>query len=127
MLNKIVKIFDKMEDKIRSRLSRRPILYAFVGCVGIVLIWRGVWVMADEVNMPGWVSLALGVGITVATGLFVSFFIGERIIISGIKGEKRIEEKTEEEIRKEDITLAETEVDLHEIKEELQEIKKELQ
>ncbi len=83
--------------------------------------------MADEVNMPGWVSLALGVGITVATGLFVSFFIGERIIISGIKGEKRIEEKTEEEIRKEDITLAETEVDLHEIKEELQEIKKELQ
>ncbi|HEU0085789.1 MAG TPA: hypothetical protein VFQ59_02420 [Candidatus Paceibacterota bacterium] len=114
------KYFDRLEDRIRSRLSRRPILYALIGSFGIVLIWRGIWMLADDINMPGWVSLLLGVLVTVTTGLFVSFFIGDKIIISGIKAEKRVDEKTEEEIRKEERVL-------EEIKKEILEIKKEME
>jgi hypothetical protein len=39
-----------------------------------------------------------GIILTLITGLFISFFIGDSIIISGINQEKRIDEKTEEEI-----------------------------
>ncbi|MCF7834170.1 MAG: hypothetical protein K9L98_02320 [Candidatus Pacebacteria bacterium] len=124
MYKKIIHYFDKLEDRIRAKLSRKPLLYAFVGSIGVVLIWRGVWMLADEIYMPSWISLALGIGITMATGLFVSFFIGDKIIISGIKEEKRIDQKTAEEIMKEEEVLEEAEKDLKEIKEELVEIRK---
>jgi len=124
LLKKIYKFLDKMEDKIRIRLSHYPLIYAFVGSVGVVLIWRGVWTIADNVNMPGWVSLALGIFISIFSGLFVSFFVGDKIIISGIKEEKRIDEKTEEEIKKEEVTLREIKQELEKIEDEIEEIKK---
>ncbi len=99
-----------------------PITYAFIGSVGIILIWRGVWVIADELHMSGWGSLLLGLFITLISGLFVSFFIGDRIIISGIKNEKRLDQKTEEEIKKEEVELFEIQEDLKEIKKEIKEI-----
>ena len=105
--------------RFRQQLSRWPIIYAFVGSVGVVLIWRGVWMIADDLNMSGFVSMALGVFISIASGLFVSFFVGESIIISGIKREKRIDEKTEEEIKQEENTLVSIEKDLKDIKKEL--------
>ena len=40
------------------------------------------------------------------TGVFVSNFIGNEIIISGLKGEKKIAEKTEKEVRGEEDRLA---------------------
>ena len=116
------KFFDKLEDKIRAKLSHMPITYAFIGSVGIILIWRGVWVIADELHMSGWWSLILGLFITLISGLFVSFFIGDRIIISGIKNEKRLDQKTEEEIKKEEIELFDIQEDLKEIKKEIREI-----
>ena len=118
---KFLKFIDKIEDKLRARLSRKPILYAFIGSIGVVLIWRGVWMVADDFGIPGWLSLFLGIAITIITGLFVSFFVGDRIIISGIKEEKRIDEKTEEEIREEDDILKEVKRDVEEIKEEIEE------
>ncbi len=120
----LFKFFDKLEDKIRSRLSRRPVLYALIGSIGIVLIWRGIWMIADDLNMPGWFSVLFGIAITMATGLFVSFFVGDRIIISGIKEEKRIAEETEEEIKKEGVVLAEIHKDVKEIKRQLAETEK---
>jgi hypothetical protein len=77
--------------------------------------------VADDFGIPGWLSLFLGIAITIITGLFVSFFVGDRIIISGIKEEKRIDEKTEEEIREEDDILKEVKRDVEEIKEEIEE------
>ena len=121
---RIYKFLDKVEDKIRIKLSHHPLLYAFIGSVGVVLIWRGVWHIADNLNMPGWMSLILGVLISVFSGLFVSFFVGDKIIISGIKEEKRVDEKTEEEIKKEEITLSEIKKDLEKIEDEIEEIKK---
>ena len=73
--------------------------------------------IADSWNMPGWVSLFLGVLITMTTGLFVSFFIGENIIISGLNKEKRIDEKTEKEIREERAAISEIGEDIKKIEE----------
>jgi len=114
---RIIKFFDKLEDKIRKRLSRRPIIYAFIGSVGIILLWRGVWMTADLFDfMTGPVSIIIGMVILLLIGLFVSFFVGEQIIISGLKEEKRTDEKTEEEIKKEEMSLKEIKKDIKEIK-----------
>lgn len=123
MFKIIIKFFDKLEDKIRGKLSKRPIIYALIGSIGIILVWRGVWHMADDVGMGSVTSFILGVVILLLIGLFVSFFIGEQIIISGIRKEKRTDEKTEEEIQKEGEALKHIEREVDEIKEELNEIK----
>jgi len=97
-------------------------LYAFIGSIGVILIWRGVWMIADDMHMSGVVSTVLGVLISMSAGLFVSFFVGDSIIISGIKKTKRIDEKTEAEIKKEEVSLSEIKRDLKEIKEDIEEI-----
>ena len=79
--------------------------------------------LADALNMPGWVSTVLGLLILLAIGLFVSFFIGDQIIISGVKEEKRIDEKTEEEIKREETTLSEIHEDIEKIGKQLKEMK----
>ena len=86
MVKKIVSFFDKLEDRIRIRLSHSPILYATIGGVGIVLFWKGVWETAEMIPyLHGIGSVVLGTLILLLTGLMVSFFIGESIIISGFK------------------------------------------
>lgn len=118
-IKRIVKIYNHFEIKLRHKLSHWPILYAFIGSIGVVLIWRGVWMIADDINMSGGVSLILGAVISIVVGLFVSFFVGDKIIIAGIKNEKRIDEKTESEIKKEEITLGEIKKDLRDIKNDI--------
>ena len=116
---RIMKFLNHLNLKIRHNLSHWPVLYAFIGSIGVVLIWRGVWKIADDIMMPGWLSMFLGVLLSLSTGLFVSFFVGDQIIISGIKREKRIDEKTEAEIKKEEITLDEIKEDLSRIEKEI--------
>jgi uncharacterized protein YneF (UPF0154 family) len=122
LINEVVKVYNRFEIKLRHKLSHWPILYAFIGSIGVILIWRGVWMIADDIGMSGFVSMALGVLISIITGLFVSFFVGDKIIISGIKKEKRIDEKTESEIKKEEISLSEIKKDLREIKDDIEKI-----
>ena len=56
LTRKIVRFFDKLEDKIRGRLSHHPIFYALVGGIGVVLFWRGVWHTADDVGLGKTIS-----------------------------------------------------------------------
>lgn len=42
MFKKIKSFFDRAEDKTRFALSRVPIIYALIGAVGIILMWKGV-------------------------------------------------------------------------------------
>lgn len=101
MVKRLMTFFDKLEDKIRIRLSHNPILYALVGAVGIILLWKGVWEMAELVPiLHGFGSVVAGVVILLLSGLLVSFFIGDNIILSGFKREKKLVEKTELDILK---------------------------
>ena len=97
----ILKFFDKLEDHIRVYLSHYPMVYAIIGGVAVVLFWRGVWEVADQLKISAGWSLLASVLVMMASGLFVSFFIGDRILLSGLKHEKMVTEKTEEEIKHE--------------------------
>lgn len=106
MFKKLNRFFDKLEDEIRAKLSRRPILYALIGGVGITLFWKGVWEMAElEPMLFGLPSALIGLLLLLPTGLFVSFFIGDNIILSGYRREKKLAEKTENELRAELIEI----------------------
>ena len=98
----IIRFFDKFEDKVRGELSRKPFLYAFVGGTATVLFWRGIWMTADMFPLlTGPVSIIVSVLIMLATGLFVSMFVGDAIIFSGLKKEKKLIERTESEVEPE--------------------------
>jgi hypothetical protein len=114
---KIHHYFDKLEDKIRGKLSKSPLVYSFIGAVATVSIWRGVWGVSDSLNIPTWISLLGGILLAMITGLFVSFFIGDNIVISGLQQEKRTDEKTKEEIIKEENELSEIKQEIRDIKE----------
>ena len=105
IIKKIVRFFDKLEDRIRGRLSHYPIVYAFFGGIGVVLFWRGVWHTADDFGMASLSSLIIGTALLLLTGVFVSAFIGNRLIISGLSGEKKLEEKEQSEIESEETQI----------------------
>ena len=119
-MRRILRFFDKLEDGIRAALSRRPIIYAFIGGAAIVLFWRGVWMVADTIPfLTGPVSVLVSVVILLAVGLFVSFFIGDNIIISGFKKEKKLDEKIASEVKTELDVLGDIQKRLDNIEQEL--------
>lgn len=105
LIKKVIKFFDKLEDKIRGKLSHYPFVYAFIGGIGVVLFWRGVWHTADDMNVGSVISLIVGSIMLLLTGIFVSAFVGSRLIISGLIGERKMEEKEEEELQTEEMQL----------------------
>ncbi len=116
---KINRFFDKLEDYIRNFLSLRPILYGIVGGVAIIIFWRGIWETADRIHLDPVISTLVSGLVLLGSGLFVSFFVGDTILISGLRQEKKITERAESEIKHE--------LDyLREIKEDIEEIKKKI-
>ncbi|MDD5627407.1 MAG: hypothetical protein PHW01_05375, partial [Patescibacteria group bacterium] len=63
--------------------------------------------------------------ILLSTGLFVSFFIGDRIFLSGMKKEKKIFEKTETEIEMEGDLLNKINTKIDRIEREVHELREE--
>jgi len=111
VIKRAINFFDKFEDHVREHLSRHPVIYTIIGGVAIVLFWRGVWNTADILqDKGGWwgvlfyepVSLVITTIILLATGLFVSYFIGDTILMSGLKHEKKVTDKTEKEVEDEE-------------------------
>ena len=131
LIKNIVTFFDKLEDKIRGFLSKRPILYGLITSLGIVLVWRGIWHMADSVGiLSGPISFAIGTLILLMCGVFVSSFVGNRILLTGLKGEKKIADMTnkaiEETLKKENVELSKLdkiESDINRLEEEIKNIK----
>lgn len=125
MVKHLVRFFDKLEDKIRGRLSHAPILYALIGAVGIILMWKGVEETASLFPfLYGPASFLLGAVILLASGLLVSFFIGDSIIISGFKREKKFADKTESEVRAEQEATEVIEAKINNIERDIHELKK---
>ncbi len=142
MRNTVARFFDKLEDKVRGWFSHWPILYGLVGGVGVVLFWRGVWHTADYISArflaetaavmsttdfgnpwDGLLSLFIGSVLLLITGLFVSNFIGNEIIISGLRGERKLTEKTEAEVRTETGAIAEIQEELKKLSKLVEELK----
>lgn len=127
--------FSSFELKTRRWLSRKPVLYGFIGGIGIVLFWRGVWHSVDALThvvftatistasidfstVPWWdgpLSFVAGSLLLLHTGIFVSSFIGNEVLLAGLRGEKRLAEKTTAELAEELATEGK-------IKEELAEV-----
>lgn len=122
MIRKILSFFDRLEDRVRAKLSHAPIVYALVGGAGTVLFWRGIWHMADDANLDSFLSLVIGTIILLITGVFVSSFIGNRLIMTGLKGEKKLAEKTEDEIVDEKTDIKHISAELATIEKELEKI-----
>jgi hypothetical protein len=122
----LYRFFDHLEDHIRRALSHHPLIYTFIGGIGIVLFWRGVWIIADKTPFVAneWVSLIISIIILLGSGLFVSFFVGDNIIISGLRGEHKLIEKSEEELEKE---MQEEQLETGEIHEHIHKIEKSLE
>ena len=132
MIKRITNYFDRLEDNVRVRLSHRSIFYAIIGGTATVLYWRGIWHTGDILMVQGgfwgwffyepitvvWTSIIL-----LMTGLFVSNFIGERIIISGLKQEKKTTDKTEVEVMKEDSQIEILSFKIDQISKDLESIK----
>ena len=127
MVRNIIYFFDKLEDKIRGKLSRAPILYALLGGVGVVLFWRGVWHIADEANLNSFLSIMLGTIILLITGIFVSAFVGNRLIISGLYGEKKLAEKTEDEIETEETKIQKLQSTLNRVEKKIDILESEIE
>ena len=115
----IVRFFDKLEDHIRAWLSRRPILYGLVAGIGAVLFFRGIWMLIDATELGAWESVGISLIILLLTGAFVSHFVSNDVIMSGLKQEKKFAEQTENQMESEMATL-------HDIKHELRDLKNEI-
>ncbi len=132
-------IFHKLEKKIQSCLSHYPRWYALIVGIGIVVFWRGVWHSVDQIhtlidhfsadssmsliNVAWWdgpLSFIVGALILNLTGAFTSSFIGNELILSGLRGERRLNEKAEAELKEEVIAIAD-------IKDEMLAISKKLE
>jgi hypothetical protein len=140
MTRNILAFFDKLEDKTRAKLSRVPLLYAFLGGIGIVLFWRGVWHTTDfltayilgetEITLfsvvDGPLSFLVGTLVLLITGVYVSAFIGNRLIISGLSGEKKLAEKTVDEINAEEDEIKSIKKTLNKVESEIGKIEEEI-
>lgn len=141
----IFKFFDKLEDSVRGLLSHYPIFYAMIGGAGTVFCWRGLWHIADfvstnylpyagvetsTVDLPhlidGLFSLGIGTILLLITGLFVATFIGDHIIVSGLRHGKKVAEKTMEDLEEEANIVKKVHEELHTLSERLEAIEKKL-
>lgn len=83
--------------------------------------------MADEFSfMTPIVSIIVSIIIMLLTGTFVSFFIGGKLLLSGLMQEKRLDEKTAKEIMDEETEIKKLGKAVYEIKSDLAEIKQRL-
>ena len=130
-------------NKLTAYLSHRPKLYALIVGIGVILFWRGVWHTADQIHeylsyglvsssldtfsSPWWdgpFSLVVGSLILYYSGAFISSFIGNELILSGLRGEKKLNQKTEEEVRGEVEAIAGIKNSLREINRSMEQLEK---
>lgn len=132
-MHQLIKFLDKFEDRTRAHLSRVPIAYALIGAFTIVVFWRAVWHLGDVFEFYGGLlgfifnplsSLIWSTIILLGSGLFVSFFIGDRIILSGLRHEKKVEEKTESEVEQEEEMIVNLNDKVNRLAQDMEDIKK---
>ena len=140
-----MKQFRRFEEKIIIYLSHRPRLYALIVGIGIVLFWRGVWHSTDYIHFifnsfhsnlttdltsaPWWdgpLSFIVGTILLYFTGAFTSSFIGNELILSGLRGEKKLNQKTEVEVKSEVQSILEIKDGLENVSDKIKQLEKKL-
>lgn len=131
MLKPIIHFFDRLEDKTRGKLSHIPVVYSVVGGFFVIMFWRAVWETIDimwksDNYILNWIfyppiSMVISILVLLMIGLMVSTFIGHRIIMSGLKNEKKLEERAEEMIQEEEITLKHVMTELSKLRKDFEE------
>jgi hypothetical protein len=94
----VTNIFLRIEERARTYFERVPFLHAFLGGVGVVLFWRGIWELADRIQIDPIVSIVVGSLLLGAIGLFLHTFVGNAIIIKNVEKDKRMTTRAEHEI-----------------------------
>lgn len=135
----------KLLTKIHIFLSHHSVLYATVAGIGIVLFWRGVWHSVDVVHYKiehlfsdgsstlqyvwwdGPFSFVVGVLILWFTRAYVSSFIGNELILSGLRNEEKVVKDAEGEIHTELRAITDIKEDLEAISENLEELEEKIQ
>jgi hypothetical protein len=126
---KFFKLFNKLEDYVREHLAKYPLFYAFLAGVVVVLFWRGVWNTADILShrndfflwfFYGPNQVVFSTILLLLMGLMVSVFVGEKIIISGLRHEKKFEDRTQEIVEEEVITLKHIQNEIRSLKAEIE-------
>lgn len=141
-MKNIFKVLGEFESRVRGWFSHRPVLYALVGGVGVVLFWRGVWHSADAVSAivhdwsgqstpidwyalgDGFLSLLVGFSLLASTGLFISDFIGAEVIESDLEGEEKLTKKAEKEVESEEDIVNKIHHEVHGLSKRLKKIEK---
>lgn len=108
----VTNIFLQIEERARTYFERVPFLHAFLGGVGVVLFWRGVWEIADRMRIDPIISIVAGCLLLGSIGLFLHTFVGNAIIIKNVERDKQMTKKAEHEIavvekdiKREEVTL----------------------
>lgn len=128
-MKRIFKFFDKLEDHVRELLSKSPVIYSLIGGTAIVIFWDGITRIVDSMSIfdglwGGLLAVSISVVVLLMTGLLVSFFIGDSIILSGRKHDKKITEKTMEEVELENKEMKDAIRKIDHMDKDLEEIKK---
>lgn len=99
-------------------LSHHSFLYALIVGIAIVLFWRGVWHTVDLLHLyishyhatasidfsahPWWdgpLSFVVGCVVLYISRAFVSSFIGNELILSGLRTEKTLTKQTDTDLK----------------------------
>lgn len=104
--------FLRNQQKLKEKLRGHHVLYAFLGGIGLVMFWHGIWEGLNIIYLKaeGWLkylghpvtSLIIGSLILVLTGLFVFELVGRDPKVFEEKINKRLEEleRLEKELEK---------------------------
>lgn len=122
-------------------LSHHSHLYALIAGIGIVLFWRGVWHSVDLFHLwishrqasasidltehPWWdgpLSFLVGCLLLYLTRAFVSSFIGNELILSGLRTEKKLTRQTDTDLKTEVGAIADIKQEIAAIVEKLEDL-----
>lgn len=117
-------IFLRIEEKARAYFERFPFAHAFLGGVGVVLFWRGVWEIADRMHIDPIASIGLGSLLLGAIGLFLHTFVGNAIIIKNVEKDKRLTKKAQHGIVAVEQNIKQEEVTLNQLSEKIDRLEK---
>ena len=123
----VFKWFMRLEDEIRSHLSHYPVIYSLISGFAIVIFWKGIWdTAAMYPSLTGPILIAISLPILLVTGLFVSFFVTDKVLLTGLKKDEKIIKETETEMRQEEKIIYELAAEVHEIGREVHDIEEKL-